>query len=337
MLESDILYTAVENLKKSIKLPIHLKDSKQKSVDAILSIGSEGRYLVEVKKEVHKSNLPNILAQLSNLQDLSLLVAETISKSTKEILFTKNISYLDMAGNCFIQNENGLYIQIDGRKSTVTNKRKHKAFNKNGIKLIYALLVEEGLINQSYANMAKAAGISKSTIGSILDDLQERKFLLKISSTKRKLSNREGLLSEWINAYNERLKPTLLRGRFRLLPNKLQKWKQLVLSEDIFWGGEPAADILTNYLSPGEWTIYSNIDKNILLKNFGLVPDPSNGNVVVYSVFWSTENNFSFDIEQSKTVHPLLVYADLLATNDSRNFETANKIYEQYLSTHFTQ
>ena len=90
MLESDILYTAIENLKKSIKLPIHLKDSKQKSVDAILRIGREGRYLVEVKKEVHKSNLPNILAQLSKLQDLSLLVAVTISKSTKEILLKKN-------------------------------------------------------------------------------------------------------------------------------------------------------------------------------------------------------------------------------------------------------
>jgi len=45
MLESDILYNAVENLKKSIKLPVYLLDSNQKSVDAILNIGSEGKYL----------------------------------------------------------------------------------------------------------------------------------------------------------------------------------------------------------------------------------------------------------------------------------------------------
>lgn len=337
MLESDILYNAVENLKKSIKLPVYLLDSNQKSVDAILSIGSEGKYLVEVKKEVHKSNLPNILAQLSNLRDLSLLVAKTISKSTKEILFRKNISYLDMAGNCFIQNEDGLYIQIDGRKNTVTNGRKHKAFNKNGIKLIYALLLNERLINQSYSDMAEAADISKSTVGSILSDLEERDFLLKINTKKRKLSNKEGLLSEWVKSYNEKLKPTLIRGQFRLLPNKLQKWKQLDLGEAIFWGGEPAADILTNYLSPGEWTIYSNIGKNLLLKNLGLVPDPKNGNVIVYSIFWNPVNNFSFNKQDSKIVNPLLVYADLLATNDSRNFETANKIYEQYLSTDFTK
>jgi len=337
MLESDILYNAVENLKKSIKLPVYLLDSNQKSVDAILNIGNEGQYLVEVKKEVHKSNLPNILAQLSNLRDLSLLVAKTISKSTKEILLSKNISYLDMAGNCFIQNEDGLYIQIDGRKNTVTNKRKHKAFNKNGIKLIYALLLDEALINQSYSDMAEVADISKSTVGSILDDLHKRGFLLKINTKKRKLSNKEGLLSEWVNAYNEKLKPTLIRGRFRLLPNKLQKWKQLDLGEDIFWGGEPAADILTNYLSPGEWTIYSNVDKKLLLKKVGFVPDPKGGNVIIYSVFWNPINNFSFNIEGSKTVNPLLVYADLLATNDSRNFETAKKIYEQYLLTHFTK
>jgi len=107
------------------------------------------------------------------------------------------------------------------------------------------------------------------------------------------------------------------------------------LGEDIFWGGEPAADILTNYLSPGEWTIYSNVDKKLLLKKGGLVPDPKDGNVIVYSIFWNPINNFSFNIEDSKIVNPLLVYADLLATNDSRNFETAKKIYEQYLSTHF--
>lgn len=337
MLESDILYNAVENLKKSIKLPVSLLDSNQKSVDAILNIGNEGKYLVEVKREVHKSNLPNILAQLSNLRDLSLLVAKTISKSTKEILFRKNISYLDMAGNCFIQNEEGLYIQIDGRKNTVTNRRKHKAFNKNGIKLIYALLLNERLINQSYGNMADAADISKSTVGSILGDLQERGFLLKINTKKRKLSNKEGLLSEWVKSYNEKLKPTLLRGKFRLLPNKLQKWQQLDLGGDTFWGGEPAADILTNYLSPGEWTIYSNIDKKLLLKKVGLVPDPKNGNVIVHSIFWKAINNFSFNEQDSKIVNPLLVYADLLATNDSRNFETAKKIYEQYLSTHFTK
>lgn len=337
MLEGDILYNAVENLKKSIKLPVYLLDSNQKGVDAILNIGSEGKYLVEVKREVHKSNLPNILAHLSNLRDLSLLVAKTISKSTKEILFRKNISYLDMAGNCFIQNKDGLYIQIDGRKNTLTNRRKHKAFNKNGIKLIYALLLHEDLINQTYSQMAKAADISKSTVGSILDDLQEKGFLLKINTTKRKLSNKAGLLSDWVNAYNEKLKPTLIRGRFRLLPNQLQKWKQLDLGVDIFWGGEPAADILTNYLSPGEWTIYSNVGKNILLKNLGLVPDPKSGNVIVYSIFWNPINNLSFNIENPKTVNPLLVYADLLATNDSRNFETANKIYEQYLSTHFTK
>ncbi len=337
MLESDILYNAVENLKKSIKLPVYLLDSNQKSVDAILNIGSEGKYLVEVKREVHKSNLPNILAQLSSLRDLSLLVAKTISKSTKEILFRKNISYLDMAGNCFIQNEDGLYIQIDGRKNTVTSKRKHKAFNKNGIKLIYALLLNEGLINQTYSQMAKAADISKSTIGSILDDLQERDFLLKINTTKRKLSNKEGLLSEWVNSYNEKLKPTLIRGRFRLLPNQLQKWKQLDLGEDIFWGGESAADILTNYLSPGEWSIYSNLGKNLLLKKLGLVPDPKSGNVIVYSIFWNTKSDISFTEINSKIVNPLLVYADLLATNDSRNFETANKIYEQYLSAYLTK
>lgn len=335
MLENDILFNAVENLKKWVQLPIEISESDDRSIDAVLRIGNARAYHIEVKRDVHKSNLPSVLEQLSRLIiDSPILVAKSISKSAKEILKRENISYLDMAGNCFIKNNEGLYIQIEGEKlEGIEGKRKHVAFNKNGIKLIYTLLLDEHLINQSYSSIAEAANISKSTVGSILKDLKEKKFLLQINNDIRKLTNKKELQEKWIYSYNEKLKPSLLRGKFRFMPNRLSEWKSLDLGIDTFWGGEPAADLLTDYLSPGDWTIYSNRSKNDLLRHLHLVPDPKEGNVSVYNVFWNlNENHFANATRQ--IVNPLLVYADLIGTNDNRNFETARKIYEQELSAH---
>ena len=108
------------------------------------------------------------------------------------------------------------------------------------------------------------------------------------------------------------------------------------LRAESFWGGEPAADILTSFLVPGEWTIYSNTSKSDLLQSLELVPDPKSGNVCVYGPFWNNEHDGYINKNQ-QIVSPLLVYADLISTQNSRNFEVAKKIYEQTLSTHFTK
>ena len=332
MLESDILYNAVENLKKWISLSVVIEASNDERFDAIISIEGKKAYHVEVRKEVHKSNLHRILDRFSLMvRGLPILVARSISQSAKELLKRENVSYIDMAGNCFIKDNNVLHIQIEGKKpATIEEKRKHVAFNKNGIKLIYAFLINESLVNQTYDVMANASNISKSTIGNILKDLKERQFLIQVNHNLRKLNNKEELLEKWIQAYNEKLKPSLFRGRYRFIPNRLSTWKSMDLGIDTFWGGEPAADILTDYLSPGEWTIYSNRSKNELIKKLHLVPAPREGNVYVYSIFWNVEEEY-FNPDDRQIVHPLLVYADLIGTNDNRNVETAKKIYERAL------
>lgn len=336
MLENDILHSSVENLKEATGLVIKVIANPKKDIDALLQIGKNNNvFNIELKREVHKANLPHILPKL--IKKDSILIAKTISKSTKNVLEEKNINYLDISGNCFIKGDKGLFILIQGQQnSRAIEKRKFQLFNKNGIKLIYAFLVDETLINKSYSVMAEKAMISKSTIGNILQDLKEYEFLIHVNQNTRKIVNKQDLLTKWVQAYNEKLKPSLLRGKYRFLPNKLSEWKNINLASDTFWGGEPAADILTDYLSPGEWTIYSNQSKNNLIKHSHLVPDPKQGNVLIYSVFWNTEDG-DLANKINKIANPILIYADLIGTNDNRNFETARKIYEQELSTYFTE
>ena len=52
------------------------------------------------------------------------------------------------------------------------------------------------------------------------------------------------------------------------------------------------------------------------------------GNVEVLEAFWDTKGDWT----NPEIVHPLLVYADLLATGDTRNIETARRIYDEQLA-----
>jgi len=124
--------------------------------------------------------------------------------------------------------------------------------------------------------------------------------------------------------YNQKLKPTLHLGNFRFLNKEdYRYWKKINLkANDTLWGGEPAADLLTNYLKPGEFTIYTNEKKHELMKNYKLVPD-NNGDIKVYKKFWEYDLN-------KRYVPELLVYADLINTGNERNIETAKIIYEKF-------
>jgi hypothetical protein len=157
-------------------------------------------------------------------------------------------------------------------------------------------------------------------------------YLVQVNEKKLTLANRKKLLSQWVTAFNQKLRPTLSRGKFRL---SLEGWKQLKLDEFSFWGGEPAADLLTSFLSPGKWTIYSDLERSSLISALRVVPD-ANGNLEVLSPFWNVQNS-DLALPEKKTVHPLLVYAELIGDGNDRNFEAAQKIYAQYLQDIFEQ
>jgi hypothetical protein len=127
-------------------------------------------------------------------------------------------------------------------------------------------------------------------------------------------------------AYEERLKPALKTGTFRFLKEEdFTNWKKLPTRKGkTFLGGEPAGDLFTNFLRPVELTLYTTETRNELIKNYRLVPDEK-GNVKVYKKFWQQ------DEVKDNVVPPLLIYADLVNTNDRRCMETAPKIYDEFL------
>src|SRR5690606_1169093 len=134
------------------------------------------------------------------------------------------------------------------------------------------------------------------------------------------------LLEKWSAAYDENLKPGLKVGTFRLLKEEqYTNWQRIKFNRDkTWWGGEPAGDLLTGYLRPVHFTLYTSETRAELMKNYRLVPDEK-GRILVFRKFWNQP------AEKARTVPPILVYADLINTGDPRCLETAQKVYEQYL------
>ncbi|MBS1633282.1 MAG: hypothetical protein JST10_11995, partial [Bacteroidetes bacterium] len=71
-------------------------------------------------------------------------------------------------------------------------------------------------------------------------------------------------------------------------------------------------------------TLYTIENRNELIKNYRLIPYEK-GNIKVYKKFWHLDDG------PAQTVPPLLIYADLMNTNDRRCIETAQKIYDRFL------
>src|SRR6185436_18312214 len=102
---------------------------------------------------------------------------------------------------------------------------------------------------------------------------------------------------------------------------------------------EIAAAKLTDYLMPEKAVIYADAVPPRLLAANQLKVDPE-GDVEILRRFWKP-NRVALNTPRPDVLNdvapPLLVYADLMATADERNVETARLIYDKFIDGHFGQ
>ena len=282
----------------------------------------------KIKKELRQHQFPALVI-LNDKYSPLVVIAETIFPKIKEELRQQGIGYLEASGNMFLKGMD-LFLWVDGKKALPIEKSKAgRAFTKTGLRVVFHFLLNDELVNLTYREIAARTGIGFGNINFVMTDLKEQGYLLPITKNEYKLVNKKKLLHKWMDIYAEKLKPDLLIGTFRFLKDEdFLNWKQIQLQHmKTWWGSEPAADILTNYLKPGELTLYTLESRNELIKHYRLIPDKE-GKVKVYQKFW-------VDDDAKSIVPPLLVYIDLMNTGDRRCIETAQKVYDALLQDKF--
>lgn len=277
---------------------------------------------VGIKKELKNHQLFHLIQQKRNIDNF-LLIAEKLYPKVKKELKENNINYIEANGNAYINRE-GIYLHIDTNKTLqVPKDTGNRAFTKTGLKVVFHFLLEPQLINQTQREIAEVANVALGNIPQIINGLLETNLILKLNKKEFIINDYETLLNKWITEYQQTLKPTLLKQRFKLL-DRNQNWRDIPLNlQETVWGGEPAGDIITNHLRPEQLTLYTKETTKDLMKNYKIIPD-NEGDIWVYDMFWKETFN-------TQTAPLQLVYADLMIADDKRCKETANIIFNEYI------
>jgi hypothetical protein len=331
MKERLIIEKALANLEKQAQLKAHWQPHGGRMDGEIrFTYNDEIHHIpTEIKGEVRAHQLAGLIALKRSLTKL-MVVAEYIYPKLKEQLRAEGIAYLETNGNIFIRDGN-LFLWVDNAKPERTETAAMgRAFGKTGLKLLFQLLLDEDLLNLTYREIAERTGVGFGNINFILTDLKEQGYLIPVDKETFRFTNKKQLLQKWLPAYNDKLKPALLIGTFRFMREAdYVNWRTISLTPgETFWGGEPAGGLLTNYLQPEQYTLYTTETRGDLLKKYRLVAN-DNGEVKIYQKFWKVIEG------EGPAVPPLLVYTDLINSNDRRCIQTAEKIYDAYLQGKF--
>lgn len=328
MKNEEIIYKVLNTLENEIPIKwdwntIDIYNDIGIDGDLTLSIDDQTlNFNVAIKRELKNHQLFNLIQQKGNTDNF-LLIAEKLYPKVKKELKENNINYIEANGNVHI-NRKGVYLHIDTNKTLQTPKDTgNRAFTKTGLKVVFHFLLKPQLLNQTQREIAEITDVALGNIPQVINGLLDTNLILKLNKKEFVINDYQTLLHKWITEYEQTLKPTLLKQRFRLL-DRNQNWKEIQLNpQETVWGGEPAGDIITNHLRPEQLTLYTKETTKDLMKNYKIIPD-NEGNIWVYNMFWKETFN-------TKTAPLQLVYADLMIADDKRCKETANIIFNEYI------
>ncbi len=281
--------------------------------------GEMETFALEIKHVYRKESLMAFREQMARFPtDVpALLVCNRLTLALAGYCADNQINFIDTAGNARIQVP-GLYLFIEGRyKKKPVAVSNH--FAEGVMKLLFVLLSCPESLNDTYRTLAGKAGISLGMVSKAFDYLKAQRYFRK-SQEERRLMNEGKLQVLWLKDYATALRPKL---DFLSLPMPASR-DEITLATDEFWSGEiAAAELSGGYLIPESGVIFTPHSLLQRRKELGLKPAPC-GKLQLISCFW---RNFTLN----RKAEAMLCVAELLASGDDRNWETARIINDRYL------
>tara|TARA_R110002051_G_scaffold324979_2_gene424943 strand:- start:1193 stop:2230 length:1038 start_codon:yes stop_codon:yes gene_type:complete len=289
------------------------------------------------KNEVRPHNVPILLNQ--SAKHPLLVAAKYITPEAKKSLKANKINYLDSYGNAYIEiPQLKVYTEHGNAKPVIPDTT--KVFTQAGAQLIFQLLHRPEAVNETVRHLAHISQISLGSVSKIMNGLFDEGFLVQWSNDKKyQLIRKEELLDRWIPILNEKVLPNYKIGTYSFSGHLEEQWKTQFLRPNVWWSGEPGAALLTDYLFPEKYSLFTTLEIKEIMTVLKLVPD-AKGKITLYSPFWGNTSTVSIinpeDITKAKNhVNPLIIYAQLIHSGDPRNIETAQIIYNEHIAPKF--
>jgi hypothetical protein len=309
-----------------------------READACLRIRTptgEHELLVEQKTSfLDRASAEHLVESMAQREPGWVLMAPAISTELGQRLAERRVNFLDLRGNCFIALGEQYLASVEGRQPVAIPAR-DKSIRAPGYQTLFALLGRPDLIGQPLRAIAEAAGVSRQAAVDALARLVSDGALL---STKRGYvwapKGWNDTVDRWLVGYRDAIRPRLLVGRYRAPERDPELLEQRIRAPlDAIgawrWGGSAAGFRLTQH-HRGPVTVVHLHTRTVpddLPRRLKALPD-HDGSLVVLR----TPGEVALDGKTDDTVHPLLVYAEMLVEGSERAREAAAALRERFLT-----
>lgn len=305
-------------------------------IDALLKLQEQTILKAEIKDRAANINTGALINQQAQLGERGevILLADYVNPKLAERLRKLELQFMDTAGNAYLNTE-GIFVYIKGNRPETIQEtptlKTGRAFQQTGLKVIYQFLKDKQLINAPYREIAEKAGVALGTIVWVMRDLIQQGYLKMVLGKKEKAwADYAGLFDKWVEEY-----PYKLREKHKL--GAFVGDERILMEMDIhefgaLWGGEKAAAKYTNYLTPKDYLIYTHQEKLRDLLTYARLRKRDNhdkdaAQVDIFEIFWRKQPAYTLE----EYTDPLITYADLVATGEPRNLETAQRLRENII------
>lgn len=304
-------------------------DASDAAVQLVLGDGST----VTLEMELHSSHLSAAAAnalgrRLGELSGDWLLVAPYIGAPIGDELANRGINFIDRHGNCHLRIDNRYLARVQG-KTPPKVEASAKAMRAPGFQVLFALLAEPELASAPQREIAQAAGTSRQPVADMLGRLVADRFLVKRGRQHAWAeSPNSELLERFVAGYRSTLRPRLLVGRYRLpvqAPRDVEAWLE-EKAQSVMYGGTAGGYRLEKYYRGPLTVAYLGDPTESARRRLKASPKPDGELVWMHHIGEASKRGGT-----ANSVHPLLVYAEMVSSQDPRAHETAVMIREKCL------
>lgn len=312
---------------------------KEIKVDALLDIVTDRgviQFAVEIRDEL-KRPLPSHLALMKHKLTIPyLLMSDYINPSIAEELKQNGIHYIDCQGNAYVDVNKYIFVNVQGRKMEHSREKKASTlFQPTGLQLLFILFAYPEQLNAPLRKLQEISSISYGQTQAAMKELKEKGLVVKNRMGEWIFRDKNRLLEKWLGQYDDRLRPKLILGSYKIAPSIEEEMPQKLTTlfkgeQDAFAiGGSLGADLLIHYYRGPTTEIFIRpVLFNDIKAALKLMPAKET-NITLLNLFSQRiicERKTPFPV-----AHPLLIYAELLHQGGSRAQESAEMIYNAYL------
>ncbi len=261
-----------------------------------------------------------------------ILFAPYVGTKMGRYLRENHMNYLDAAGNCLLTIGKDYLALVEGKRPERKDPAE-RGVRGPGHHVLFAILARPDLLNAPVRTLAEAAGAGKTAAADMLTRL-EREGLVGADREGRRLLRPQVVLDRWLGGYTALVRPQLLIGRFHTndpTPEALESRIEHELGDTMpwAWGGGAAAMRLTGHYRGADTVLHLAEPVQDFGKRLKAI-QAEGGPLIVLRV----PGRVAFEGMKPRTVHPLLIYTELLVAGTERDRETAEEVANRYLTWH---